>query len=677
MGAVVGASLARKQVEAQTPARPNILFIITDQQRKDAMGAYGNPLLRTPHLDRLASEGIRFEHFFIAAFPCSPSRASFLTGLYPHTHGVVVNNLILDPSLPNLGALLQQAGYHTAWMGKWHLAGPNRLVRDEQGRALKQERAPADERTPPLRLGFETEVSAGLHYLNYLRQLGLEEPLPGRKVRGGHHTVIQDGHSVIPEEHFVSAFLAREAVKFLEAQRDAERPFFLGLSFPGPHRPMTPPEPWDKLYHPEQMVLPANHRDLMTHKPRSHRQFHWYMLREGLNPANLKRYLVYEEEMWDLLDRGHFGEREFKELMAHYYGFITYLDQWIGYVLDAVDRLGLRDRTIVIFTSDHGEFMGSHGCIFKAMAMYDELMNVPFLLRYPPLTHHPSPIKHQTSALVSSVDVVPTLLELVGVPMPHAVQGRSFASLLRGETEQHRDAVFTSFPAFHRQVRMVRTAEWKYVLNWRPREVDELYHLRRDPGELHNLALEPGHEEVLREMQERLFAWMEETNDPWREEARAAAALPYREVTSLDFDFDQAWEGGVWVPFRGISGLTIRNGQLIGEIECPGFLVCTLDRPVAAADYPVLLLRMRTTAGQQAQFYWTTTDLPTWDEAKSLRFPIQGDGEFHTYRLELSPHPLWRDRQITAIRLNPIRRAPGDRQPLRGQFAIDRLSGSS
>ncbi|HID08446.1 MAG TPA: hypothetical protein EYP10_15015, partial [Armatimonadetes bacterium] len=301
-GATVGVSLSAltrpKGAQPKRPKRPNILFIITDQQRKDAMGAYGNTILRTPNMDRIAREGIRFENFFIASFPCSPSRASFLTGLHHHSHGVISNNLVLNPKLPNLGQLLSDAGYHTAWMGKWHLAGPDKLIYDERGIPIGRKRASASEFTPPEKLGFETVVSAGRDYLRYLRRLGLEEPLPGKKVRGGHHTVIQDGHSVIPEEHCVEAFLAKEAVKFIHAQRNSERPFFLGLSFPGPHRPMTPPKPWDKIYSPDDMVLPANHRDDMSNKPAvTQRRFRWFMLRKGLNPASLKRALVFENEM--------------------------------------------------------------------------------------------------------------------------------------------------------------------------------------------------------------------------------------------------------------------------------------------------------------------------------------------------------------------------------------------
>ncbi|HIE09020.1 MAG TPA: hypothetical protein EYP65_04145, partial [Armatimonadetes bacterium] len=116
--------------------RPNLLFIITDQQRKNAMGAYANPIIRTPNMDRLAREGMKFEGMFIAAFPCSPSRASFLTGLYHHEHKVFINDLVLNPRIPNLGEVLKRAGYITAWMGKWHLAGPYEPVCDERGKPI-------------------------------------------------------------------------------------------------------------------------------------------------------------------------------------------------------------------------------------------------------------------------------------------------------------------------------------------------------------------------------------------------------------------------------------------------------------------------------------------------------------------------------------------------------------
>ena len=668
-GAAVALGAQAREGRPQGLRRPNVLYIMTDQQRLDAMRAYGNPHIHTPNLDRLAAGGVRFDQYYVAAFPCSPSRASILTGLHPQTHGVVTNGVKLDEELPTFATELAAQGYHTSWMGKWHIGGPHEFVSASSGRLpslKKMETRPPGENMP--QNGFVHGVSPNSDYVTYLRELGLEEPFPGEKVRGGHHTVIRDGHSVIPEEHFVETFLTDNAITYLEEHAGDQNPFCLCVSYEGPHRPMNPPEPWDRMYDPDSLPLPKSVDDPMTAAPKTHQNFHWRMSDIDLPAQNerLKRQLVFPGEMWDLLDRPAWTSREYRELMAHYYGFMSYLDQQVGRLLDTLDRLGLSEDTLVVFTSDHGEYMGSHGCIFKHMAMHEELMRVPLLARLPGAI----PEGSVSSALASSVDLMPTLLDYGGASVPDSVQGKSLRSVFEGETDDHHESVFTSFPAAGVQMRMIRTGDHKYSLNWRPRQGDELYDLKTDPLEMTNLAGSPDVERLEKDLKRKVYAFMREIDDPWRHAARATVENP--PLTEIAFDFEDRGQMLYWQPFRGLSDLRVEDGAFCGHISCPGYLIAAFAEPVLGDAYPVLEITMSATAGETSMFYWSTRADSVMKEPMSIRFPIVADGEMHTYRLELHENGTWAGQEITQIRLNPIRHLPAE-GTLEADFAIDRI----
>jgi len=454
--------------------RPNLLWIMTDHQRTDSTGAYGNPFVKTPNMDRLAADGVRFDRCYISTTPCSPSRASLLTGLYAHTHRVVVNGIVLPDSVPTLGDALKAEGYRTAWVGKWHL-GP----------------------TDSPKHGFTDKwVNHGKDYRDYLERVGLQT---FTEVRYGHGPdKIRHGRSPIPEEHFLETFLAREAIAFLEEV--GSQPFCLALSFRGPDPPGTPPEPWDRMYPREKVPLPANHIVYLKDGPEGS---------GGLGYKALRRRL----DRWT--------EEEWRDHAAHYYGYVSYIDKWTGKVLEALDRQGLAENTIVLFTTDHGEMLGSHGLTGMGPT-YDETARVPLIIRHPPLIRPGT----ATDALVSNVDILPTLLETMGVAVPGGVQGRSFLSVLEGETQSHRDAAFMER---HRPrgdpgavYRMVRTDRWKYTVSWHPSVTEELYDMKDDPLELHNLATDPEHVRVCNELRKRIMVWMEQTGDSELKEFREA-----------------------------------------------------------------------------------------------------------------------------------------------------------
>ena len=488
---------------AAQPRRLNLLWIMTDQQPVSTIHAYGNETIRTPNLDRIASAGARFDRCHIAAFPCSPSRACMWTGRYSHNHGVLQNDVPLADDVPALGDIMKAAGYATGYVGKWHLAG--NMYRGRKGRdplagewywkrvpdpaGFKYEKAPGGTGEDAPHHGFDTWAGGWKHYRSYLREAGLGQLVDESTV--GNHNDLPSGpegthiHSKLPAEHHMASFFAREAVRFIEDQKDAADPFALVVSFYGPHLPVAPPKPWDEMYSLEDAPLPPNHDDDLKGKP-------------GRQLGNRR---CYRHPEW--------SEAQFRDYVRRYWGYCSYIDQQIGRVLDALDAAGKADDTIVLFTSDHGDMLTAHGFVFKlCWCGYDELLRVPLLVRWP------GRVKPGTrcDALVSSVDILPTLLDMMDVPAPAGVEGRSFAPLLTGDAKEHRQAVFCN--SMEKNLTAV-TDTWKYVLNWNPRDLDELYDLGQDPGELDNLAYDQAHAGVVKEMQGRLADWLRESAHPY------------------------------------------------------------------------------------------------------------------------------------------------------------------
>jgi hypothetical protein len=289
----------------------------------------------------------------------------------------------------------------------------------------------------------------------------------------------------------MSAFLADRAAELIRKQPGASagpapsRPFCLVLSFYGPHIPVAPPRPWDDMCPLEKTPLPANHRDELAGKPFGQRRSQQYVL-------------------------GKWTEAQFRDYIRRYHGYCSYIDHQVGKVLKALDETGQMDDTIVAFTSDHGDMVGAHGMIRKLGCAYDELMRVPMLLRYPRLL----PGGAVRDALVSNVDLLPTLLEMIGLDAPKGLDGRSFLAVARGRADSFRDAVFTDCGS---RILLATTRRWKYGLTWggQGRDLDELYDRLSDPGELRNLAADPAGAEALRKMQDLVRAWLKQARHPY------------------------------------------------------------------------------------------------------------------------------------------------------------------
>lgn len=475
--------------------RPNVLLFITDQQRWDTLGHTGRTPCRTPNLDRLAREGLAFDRCLTPSPLCSPARAALFTGRYPHATGVM-NNLQLPLERPTLLEVLRDAGYETAYSGKWHLG---------RGRG-------------GIALGAWTG-ERGDGYARWLAEHNYQDTWPyGQAEFAFHmpgtdewisspHTAPQQGLS----EWTYDDWIAARALEHLETRR-RDRPFFHVCSFWGPHPIFVIPEPYYSLYDPAQIPEPANFADPMHGKPRSQTRSIWHQAARAHGTT------------WE----------PWRRPMAVYWGYVTWLDELTGRVLGRLEALGLAGDTIVIMTSDHGEQMGSHG-IFQKGCMYEESLRVPMLIRAPRLV----PAGRRVGALVSLVDFAPTVMSLCGLAdagsallEPH---GRDLSRWLTGAKPVPPDdcnagadptagAVFSEYAPDgdfeqNAEMRCVIAPRHKYV--WSRRDRDELYDTLADPGELHNLADDPAASDLRQALRLRLHQWMRATGDPLADEIPA------------------------------------------------------------------------------------------------------------------------------------------------------------
>ena len=428
----------------------NLLIITNDQHRADCLGCYGNPLIRTPHTDRLAAEGVRFGNHFVHAPQCVPSRVSLHTGRYPHTHRVPTNSYVLPETEQTLAKTLNGQGYRTACVGEMPFA-----PRAYTG-------------------GFQQVLASNKDYDRFLASHGLKFPASEGPFQAAPVPWTDD----LDE----TAFFAGHAREFLKANR--ENPFFLHVNFRRPHHPFNPPAPFDKMY--LGAKFPSSHARAgeMANKPPQQK-------------AALENSVGFDLRTMTAAD--------LDRVKAYYYGMISENDKYIGTILDELKSSSLEDGTVVVFNADHGEMLGDHGLLFKGSYMYDAVTQTPLILRAPGKL----PPGVTVDALVEEVDVMPTLLELLGVDVPSGVQGQSLVTLARKPATRHKQAVFSEFPT----LRMARTREWKLVHYTRQR-YGELYHLSDDPHELTNLYDDPKYAAARSEMEGVLVDWLAGTQDP-------------------------------------------------------------------------------------------------------------------------------------------------------------------
>ena len=433
---------------AAAPAR-NVLIILTDQHRASAAGFAGDPLAQTPHLDALAARGAVFTQAYTPAPLCVPARQSLLTGRYPHAHGATGNALPMRSGEITLGHLAAAHGMATGAIGKMHFIGPDR----RQGFAARWDFADYA-REQPLAAG---DAASGMAYRDCYGRRSPGSDLPTLPATNPLDRAYLAGPSPFPAEAHVEAYVTREAIRFLERHR--HEPFLLVCSYFKPHDPMAPPAPfWERF---AQVEIPLPQPPPAEEVPQAVRRFQRALGVEG------------------------FGEPEWRAAVRGYYGNLAFVDEEIGKVLAALDGLGLRDETLVVYTSDHGEMAGALPLAGK-LCFYDAAWRVPLVISDPSL---PAGEARGTMlpALASLVDLFPTVAEASGLPLPPGRHGVSLLGLVRGEAAAPRDHVFGELHmrGATRPYYAVRTAEW-HLARYEPGEA-HLFDLRHDPEQRHNL----------------------------------------------------------------------------------------------------------------------------------------------------------------------------------------------
>ncbi len=501
-----------------TSNRPNILFILTDQQRQDSMACYGNDWIETPNLNTIADQSFIFDNAYVTQPVCTPSRASIMTGLYPHAVGLHRNNIPLPSDCPTIAERISE-DYYSAYFGKWHLG--NDMI--QQHGFDKWISVEDFHRVRATRREYRN-VEA--HYNDHLRKHGIEPPGINRSYENWFAT------ANLTEEQTQAYFLGDSAADFIRSHPDSEQgdqPFMLYVSFFEPHPPYT--GPLNDLYDPEEISVGPAFLKRPDEGPLLNRLRADYYMAGNLNPLGIDDYHdLTAADGW-------------RRLRAQYFANVTLVDRQIGKMLDALNATGQLDNTIIVFTSEHGEMAGDHGMLEKR-SMYEEASRVPLLIRVPGT----EPKRIEGS--VSLVDLVPTLLDLSETPedeqsastqllgdgfapTPSAVdpnrwsiQGKSLAPVLNGDADLSNNDVFVQWngmgdrnlgtPEINRMASMhwrtvITPDRWK--LNLCPADQCELYDLNNDPHELNNLYDDPQQRDRIRDMAARIRIWQSATND--------------------------------------------------------------------------------------------------------------------------------------------------------------------
>jgi arylsulfatase A-like enzyme len=442
---------------------PNILFINSDQHRYDCVGVNGNTLIKTPHLDRLAAQGINFNNAFTPIPLCCPARQTLLCGVRPEVHGCLWNyrggHKIggLEPDSNQWPSILKKHGYQTAYLGKWHV-NPD---------------------IDPTAFGYD-------HYLPYCLS---------RRPDDWDWTQLKNiiGLDMIDEGDLKTAGthrLAQACIEQIKKFEQQDTPWHIRLDHDEPHLPNFPVKKFHDMYPPETIPKWSAFDDDFTNKPYIQRQ---------------------HAHNWDIQDWT--WDAEFSRFSADYYAIISQLDDALGKVIDYLEESGAIENTIIIYTTDHGDMTGNHHMIDKHYNMYDDIIHVPMIMRWDGVI---TPGTSCEEFICHYLDLAPTILDIINADIPDSYQGESLLDILRGEqARQSRDYVLSSYNGhlfgLYTQ-RMIRTHDLKLV--WNLSDIDELYDLKNDPAELINQVGNPEYQDQLRALRLKLYDALKEACDP-------------------------------------------------------------------------------------------------------------------------------------------------------------------
>ena len=486
--------------------RPNILLITSDQQHYSTLGSV-NDKIKTPALDKLAADGVRFDRAYCPNPTCTPTRATIITGMMPSEHGAWSLGTKLFEDVPTVGDALGRTGYFTALIGKAHFQP---LARTHEYESIECQPLLRDldywrDFTGPW-YGFEhielcrnhaDESHCGQHYAIWMEEQGFTDwrdyyqPWPPEQGRS-HGYDVEDRHWPIPEEYHYTTWTAERSIAQIDHAVENEQPFFIWSSFHDPHPPYLCPEPWASMYDPADMSIgqetPGEHDKNPEHFQKAvDKTAHpwWREANQAACHAGIHGGCVH---------RGDDQEKLRKD-MACYYGMTSFMDHHIGRILDHLDKTGQADNTIVVFTTDHGHFIGQHGLTEKAIHHYEDLLKIPFIVRMPE-----GPTGDVSSAIQNLVDLAPTFLAAAGVDKLPAMTGVSQLETWAGGEDARTGSITENHHGTHGfHMRTYVNARYKITV-YRDGDQGELFDLQEDPGEINNLWADADSQNLKRDM---------------------------------------------------------------------------------------------------------------------------------------------------------------------------------
>ena len=516
--------------------QPNFVFIITDQQRADYLSCTGHPVLKTPNIDKVAENGTIFNRFHVTNPVCMPNRACLLTGRHSSVNGVRMNGNDLPLHMATFPQVLSANGYETALIGKSHLQtftdidapigenplgngpltdainiGDESLYRQEDKWAWQEKGRDALE-TPFYGFDhvdlvtFHGDMTGGAHEVWLREQTDKLDEIRGAINQLDHdYTCSQAIRTAMPEELYSTSYIKDCAKKYLSEEARQEKPFFSFISFPDPHHPFNPPGKYWGMHKPEDMVLPENFED--TADAPSHLKW----VKEQNPPGPTEFYTTAT----------HQNKRQMQEAMALTCDMIAMIDDAVGEIMQTLEDQGLADNTILVFTADHGDYLGDHGLLFKGGFHYQSLIRVP-MLWHDPRQEQPKTI----DTLCSTMDFAPTIMSLAGVPAYEGIQGLNLSELLSNNTQDldrkrlliEEDTYDVDVLGFEGQIRERTLLKDHFRISvFQGKDWGEIYDLEADPLEINNLWDDPAHRDLRNELTWELLQALIEADDrsPW------------------------------------------------------------------------------------------------------------------------------------------------------------------
>jgi arylsulfatase A-like enzyme len=494
--------------------KPNILLITSDQQHWNTIGAY-NKEIKTPNLDRLVSEGTTFNRAYCPNPTCTPTRASIITGKYPSQHKAYSLGTKLPESEHTVGEDFLNNDYRTSLIGKAHFQP---LKSSEEYESLEAYPILQDleywENYDEIFYGFEhvelarnhtNEAHVGQHYALWMEERGCENWRDYFVAPTGNMDPEEKHYWPISEEYHYDTWIAERTNAMLEKYKEDDENFFLWASFFDPHPAYLVPEPWDTLYDPNELTIPEIVEGENDNSPP-----HFAMTQEE-NPDFDSYKSDYEGEHALHGFHSHLQDKEgLKKDIAVYYGMISLMDKYIGKILDKLDELGLAENTLVVFTTDHGHFFGQHGLIAKGPFHYEDMIKIPFIVRYPKKV----PAGRESGALQSLVDLAPTFLKICDLSVPREMTGIDQSGVWMGEEDENRDHIICENRHDPDTVNLKTFVDKRYKITvYYNQPYGELYDLENDPGEINNLWDNSDYAELKSELLLK-FLWGEMGKEP-------------------------------------------------------------------------------------------------------------------------------------------------------------------